>query len=74
MGTPPIFLAGTPRNATGHGKGKREIHYLFLLSKVFTRLSYILRCKVQGEKEQYTFKQESNSPQKFGTRLSTKIP
>ena len=26
-GTPPIFLTGTPRNATGHGKGKREIHY-----------------------------------------------
>ena len=26
-GTPPIFLAGTPRNATGHGKGEREIHY-----------------------------------------------
>jgi len=23
MGTPPIFLTGTPRNATGHGKGER---------------------------------------------------
>ena len=57
------------RPAAAHSVGKQ------VLSGVHaTRLSYILRCKVQGEKEQYTFKQESNSPQKFGTRLSTKIP
>ena len=27
MDTPLYSLTGTPRNATGHGKGKRKMHH-----------------------------------------------
>ena len=29
MGTPPIFLVGTPRNATGHGRGVLKAAFQF---------------------------------------------
>ena len=47
MGTPPIFLAGTPRNTTGHGQGKREIHHAPIIEGV---LSFAAKHKRRGLK------------------------
>jgi len=47
VGTPPIFLAGTPHNTTGHGQGKREIHHAPIIEGV---LSFAAKHKRRGLK------------------------
>ena len=47
--TSPIANA-TPRNATGHGKGEREIHYLVpVIESIHTSLPYFALQSTRGE-------------------------
>ena len=44
MGTPPIFLSGTPRNAAGHGKGGlcyKGLSFPAKESPCYTNLRYL---------------------------------
>ena len=62
VGTPPIFLTGTPRNATGHGKGKREIHYPIPVIEGIHTSPLCFEQNI-GEKEQYTLYRNLNKNQ-----------